>query len=185
MKLVIGLGNPGRRFTHSRHNLGFTCVDLLAKKWGINIADRRSKAVVGQGQLDSMMVVLAKPRTFMNHSGEGVAYLLTRFALKPKDLVIIYDDMDLPLGKLRIRPTGSAAGHNGISSIISALASYEFPRIRVGIGRPPLGTDEVSFVLGSFTQEEKKAVDAATLDVVEAVGCLLSEDISTAMNKFN
>ena len=185
MKLIVGLGNPGRIFSHSRHNVGFMCVDHMARKWGIKLADRRSRAVLGQGEVGGQRVVLAKPRTFMNHSGEGVVYLLTRFAGIPGDLVVIYDDMDLPLGTIRIRPGGSAAGHNGIKSIISRLATQEFPRVRVGIGGLPEGTQGMDYVLGSFSPAERPVATEAVAIVEQAVACLLLEGIQNAMNRFN
>ena len=143
MKLIVGLGNPGDRYKDSRHNVGFRCIDHMARTWSIKVGERRPKVVLGKGQVahpdvqDRLSVVLAKPRTYMNNSGEGIAYLLTRFAATPQDLVIIYDEMDLPPGKIRVRPRGSAGGHNGVRSIISTLSTQDFPRVRVGIGKPP------------------------------------------------
>ena len=185
MKLIVGLGNPGRRFAHSRHNVGFKCVDHIARKWGIKLMERRSKVVMGGGMVAELPVVLAKPRTYMNNSGEGIAYLLSRFSVSPQELVVIYDDMDLPLGVIRIRPRGSAAGHNGISSIIAVLASQEFPRVRVGIGKPPEGLDGVDHVLGPFLPEERPVIDEAVAQVSQAAACLLEEGIEAAMNRFN
>ena len=191
MKIIIGLGNPGRKFNHSRHNVGFESIDHMARKWGIKLAERRRKAVLGQGQLlrspgaADLSVVLAKPRTFMNHSGEGVQYLLARFATTPDDLAVIYDDMDLPLGRIRIRPGGSAAGHNGIKSIIAALSTQEFPRLRVGIGTAPEGLDGMDYVLGHFSPQERLVVEKSVATVAEAMACLIEEGIQTAMNKFN
>lgn len=185
MKLIVGLGNPGRQFNRSRHNVGFKCVDFMARKWGIKLAERRRKAVLGWEEVASLGVVLAKPRTFMNHSGEAVAYLLARFQAVPADLVIIYDDMDLPVGKIRIRPGGSAAGHNGIKSIIDRLSDQEFPRVRVGIGRPCDGLDEIDHVLGQFSSQEPQVIEKAVETVEEAVKCILLEGIETAMNRFN
>ena len=185
MKLIVGLGNPGSRFARSRHNVGFQCVDCLAKRWGIKLAERRKMAMLGLMPTSCPPVVLAKPRTFMNLSGEGVEYILTRFAAGPEDLVVIYDDMDLPLGRIRVRPRGSDGGHNGIKSIITTLGTQDFPRIRVGIGNPPADVDEVSYVLGSFSSEEKPEVEKAVETVAEVVECLLREDIEIVMNKFN
>ncbi len=196
LKLIVGLGNPGREFSDSRHNVGFKCIDHMAGQWGIALTERRKKAVLGQGYFRpsglqgpasrlSIPLVLAKPRTFMNHSGEGVEYLLTRFSAKPYDLVIIYDDMDLPMGRIRIRPEGSAGGHNGIKSIIATLSTQEFPRVRVGIGKPPAGLEGMDYVLGSFSPEEKPVVEKAVATVAEVVACLLQGGIQTAMNRFN
>ena len=185
MRLIVGLGNPGRRFSHSRHNVGFHCLDHMARKWGIKLADRRARAVLGRGEVGDLPVVLAKPRTFMNNSGEGVAYLLNRFGLSPQDLVVIHDDMDLTLGSIRIRPRGGAAGHNGIRSIIATLATQEFPRLRVGIGKVPEGLDGVEYVLGAFSPQEGQVIEGAVAVVAEAVTCLLREGIEAAMNRYN
>ena len=185
MKIIVGLGNPGERYQHTRHNVGFRCIDLLARHWGINLKERRAKAVLGRGRHLDRDVVLAKPRTFMNNSGEGVAYLMTRFGVKPSDIVVIYDEMDLPLGRMRIRPGGSPAGHNGIRSIISELRTQEFPRIRVGIGHPGLQGGQVSHVLNRFSEEEAPEISGVVKRVAEAVDCLLEENITVAMNRFN
>ena len=186
MKIIVGLGNPGDRYRGGRHNIGFRCVDSMARQWGIRISDRRAKAVLGRGHHQGQEVVLAKPRTFMNNSGEGVAYLLTRFGGGPADLIIIYDEMDLPVGKLRLRPEGSTAGHNGMRSIVSALNSTAFPRIRVGIGHPETKGDRViSHVLTGFSKEEEPLMVDAVARVVQTVDCILEESIGVAMNRFN
>ena len=185
MKLIVGLGNPGRKYSHSRHNVGFRCVDHMAREWGVRLAERRAKVVLGRGQVSDQPVVLAKCRTFMNQSGEGVAYLLSRFSATPGDLVIIYDDMDLPLGNIRIRTKGSAAGHNGIKSLISNLHTVEFARIRVGIGRPPEEVDGVDYVLGSFLPDESPLIEGAVAMVAGAAACMLTNGIGEAMNSFN
>jgi peptidyl-tRNA hydrolase, PTH1 family len=185
MRVIVGLGNPGDKYRCTRHNIGFRCVDLMARQWGLPRSERRFKAVLWAGRHLEQDIVLAKPRTFMNNSGEGIAYLLTRFAAQPEDLIVIYDEMALPLGKLRIRPSGSDAGHNGIGSIIAALRTQSFPRIRVGIGPPALGRGRVSHVLARFTEEEAPIIAEAVSRVVEAVDCLLTENIQVAMNRFN
>ena len=185
MRIIIGLGNPGDRYRCTRHNIGFRCVDLMARQWDLPLSERRAKAVLGVGRHLEQDIVLAKPRTFMNNSGEGVAYLLTRFTAQPSDLITIYDDVALPLGKLRIRPAGSDGGHNGIRSIIAALKTQAFPRVRVGIGPPALDWDQVSHLLTRFTQEEAPVINQAVTRVLEAVDCLLAEDIQIAMNRFN
>ena len=185
MRLIVGLGNPGVQYRWTRHNIGFRCVDSMARKWGIPASQRRAKAVLGQGSRAGEPIVLAKPRTFMNDSGQGVAYLLTRFGAKPEDLIVVYDDMELPLGRLRIRPSGSDGGHNGLRSIIASLNSQSFPRVRLGIGLPSMGQDTVNYVLGHFSEEETPVVAEAIERVVEAVDCLLQEGIDAAMNNFN
>ncbi len=185
MRVFIGLGNPGPRYSNTRHNVGFRCVDLLASRWGITMNDRRAAVVLGQGRRLDQDVVLAKPRTFMNNSGDAVAYLQARFGLHPAGLVVIYDEAALPVGKLRIRTGGSDAGHNGIKSIIAALGTQEFPRIRVGIGPPPGGQGQVAHVLGGFSAEETPHIAQALELVAQAADCLLEESIQAAMNRFN
>jgi PTH1 family peptidyl-tRNA hydrolase len=185
MKLVVGLGNPGKAYANSRHNVGFQCIDGISRHAGIALSQRRRVALVGEGVLEGKELVLAKPRTFMNQSGEAVSYLMTRFRISLSDLLIIYDDLDLPLGKVRIRPSGGAGGHRGVASIIAALRSQDFPRIRVGIGRPPEGAGEVRYVLGSFTGEDGALVKQAVATVREAVTDVLGHDLDWAMNRYN
>lgn len=185
MRVIVGLGNPGPRYRCSRHNVGFWCVDLMARRWEVKLSERRPKVVLGRGSHQGQDIVLAKPRTYMNNSGEAVTYLCTRFGVQPADLVVIHDEMDLPLGKIRIRPSGSAAGHNGIRSIIAALGTPDFPRIRVGIGHPPPDREQVSHVLTRFSEDESSIIADAVNRVVEAVDCLLAEDITVAMNRYN
>ena len=165
--------------------MGFQCLDAIAGRWGISTKERRAKAVLGRGYFGGEEVVLAKPRTFMNNSGDGISYLLTRFGGKPEDLVVIYDERALPLGRLRIRAEGSDAGHNGVKSIISSLHTEAFPRIRVGIGGPAQGQDSIPFVLGRFTADETKIISQAIDNVVAAVECILESNIDIAMNQFN
>ena len=185
IRLIVGLGNPGARYADTRHNLGFRCVDSMARQWGIPARDRRAKAVMGRGHHAGQDIVLAKPRTFMNNSGEGIAYLLTRFGAQPENLVIIYDDMELPLGQLRLRLSGSDGGHKGMRSIIDSLKTINFPRLRVGIGHPPEGIDVIEYVLSGFLVDESKVMDQAVKNVVAAADCLLEESIDVAMNRFN
>lgn len=185
MKLIVGLGNPDGRFRYSRHNVGFACVDYIGRKWDVKLSERRSKAVMGEGEVAGTPVVLAKPRTYMNNSGEGVLYILARYSAVPEDLVIVYDDMDLPLGRIRIRPRGGAAGHNGIRSIISALSTQEFPRVRVGIGKPDVSLEGAEHVLGFFSPEERPVIRRTVERVGEAVVCILEGGVQQAMNRFN
>ena len=183
--IVVGLGNPGLRYRSSRHNVGFRTLDRLAKASSIALAQRRAKAMLGEGEVDGHRVVLAKPRTFMNRSGDAVTYLLDRFRATPQQLLIVYDEMDLPPGRIRIRPNGSAAGHNGLKSIIGAVSTQAFPRLRVGIGKPGPHEDDIRFVLGSFTGEDGKLVDEATKRAVEAALCVVHDGIDQAMNLYN
>jgi len=183
-RIIVGLGNPGPRYRDTRHNVGFGCVDLLAERWGIVINDRRRTTVLGQGFHDGLPVALAKPRTFMNLSGESVAYLLARFGGRPEDLVIVYDEMALPLGRIRLRARGSDAGHNGIKDIIRTVRTIDFPRLRIGIGGPGM-SGSVDHVLGRFSDAEQPAANDAIGRAADAVECLLSEGIDIAMNRYN
>ena len=185
MRIIVGLGNPGNRYRCTRHNIGFRCIDLLSRQWEINLPERRPKAILGRGRRQEQDLVLAKPRTFMNNSGEAVAYLLTRFAAKPADLVVIYDEMDLPVGKLRLRPGGGPAGHNGIRSIIQELKTPDFARIRVGIGHPTIGQEQVAHVLSRFSESEAPEIAQVVEQAAAAIDCLLESGIDTAMNRFN
>ena len=164
MLIVVGLGNPGTRFTASRHNVGFRFIDLLAKTNKILLDDRRTKAVIGQGTINRHEVVLAKPRTFMNNSGEGIEYLLARFSSHPSDLLVVYDEMALPTGRIRLRPQGSHAGHNGIRSIIASIQTEEFPRLRIGVGQPDHGASSIPHVLGKFSKAEEPIIAQAVQD---------------------
>lgn len=184
-KLVVGLGNPGREYLNTRHNVGFWLVDRLSKESGIALTGRHRHAVTGEGVVNGTRVVLAKPRTFMNESGQAISSLLGRYRASPEDLTVVCDDMDLPLGKLRLRARGSSGGHNGMKSIIVATGTQDFARIRIGIGRPPSTVDEVEYVLGTLSPEERKQARDAVERATQAVLCMLVEGIDAAMNRFN
>lgn len=184
MKLIVGLGNPGEDYAQTRHNIGFNCLNHIARKHGLSFTRREAHSRLAQGQIGGQEVLLAKPFTFMNRSGAAVAALMRKYQIQPADLVVIYDDMDLPVGKLRLRPSGSAGGHHGMESIIAALGSQDFPRIRVGIGKP-IAEDAISFVLSHFTPEEKESIAQALGRVGEAVEMLLTQGVEAAMNQFN
>ena len=185
MLIVVGLGNPGSRFDGSRHNIGFRAIDLLAGMNDIRLNDRRARAIIGQGQIGCHGVVLAKPRTFMNNSGEAVKYLLTRFRCQPSDLLVVYDEMAIPIGRIRLRPRGSHAGHNGIKSIIASVQTEDFPRLRIGVGQPSQGTSSVPHVLGKFSRMEEPVVTQSVHDALRAIQCMLEENIDIAMNRYN
>ena len=184
-RLLVGLGNPGEEYARTRHNVGFRCIDRLADSHRISMSDRRATAVIGQGEIAGVAVALARPRTYVNRTGQAVRYLLDRFRASPADLLIIYDDMNVSLGKLRLRPDGSSGGHNGINSIIEATGTQAFPRLRIGIGAPGSTAEHVDYVLGSMTDEEEKTVREAVDRAAEAVAVALSEGIDAAMNRFN
>ena len=185
MKLVVGLGNPGERYARSRHNVGFMCMDAVAALAGIRLSERRATVVIGRGFIEREEVVLAKPRTFMNNSGEAISYLKARFPVSLSDLLIVYDDMDLPLGRIRIRASGSGAGQKGMGSIITALGSRDIPRIRIGIGRPLEDADEIKHVLGGFTAEEQPLIAEALSTARDAVMDVLRDGLERAMNLYN
>ncbi len=193
MKLIVGLGNPGQKYANNRHNLGYMCLNEFAKAHKIKLDKKQGMARTGTGEIGGETVILARSQTYMNESGQAVRWLVDRYSLKPDELIIIHDDMDLPLGKIRIRQGGSAAGHNGIKSIISDLGSPDFIRVRVGTGRPdltksgvPTSEDEIiGFVLSDFTRDEQKVVDQVIPKAAEAVESLITEGLTAAMNKYN
>lgn len=192
MKLIVGLGNPGKRYTHNRHNIGFHCIDLLAKRNSIQIKRSQCQSKVGGGAIAGVQVVLARPQTFVNTSGEAIKGLMLKYRISVDDLIIICDDLDLPAGKVRIRQNGGSGGHNGLKSIIAAIGTQDFCRVKIGIGRPPgeqeTGMDEdavISYVLGDFSPDEVKLIEPAIIRAVEAIESLLTEGIEAAMNKFN
>ena len=185
MKLIVGLGNPGKDYANSRHNLGFRCVNRLAKQNDISIDKRQCRARTGVGTIAGSDLILAKPQTYMNRSGESVSLLVRRFNVAPEDLLIIYDDLDLPLGKIRLRPEGSSGGHKGMESIIACLGHESFSRLRVGISRPQGEHDTIDHVLGKFSPSEKDLVEETIRIAAEAACCYLTDGITAAMNKYN
>lgn len=186
MKLIIGLGNPGSQYARTRHNVGFRVVDRLAEQWNLKWNERRGKAILASGQVGSEHVVLGKPLTFMNLSGEAVGELARWYKVAPEDLLIIYDELDLPVGRIRLGAKGSAAGHNGMRDIIAKLHTSDFPRLRVGIGHPKnshvQGRDHV---LSAATGDEGILLVASEERAVEAVQMLLAQGLATTMNAFN
>jgi PTH1 family peptidyl-tRNA hydrolase len=193
LKLIVGLGNPGKAYAHNRHNIGFRCINHLARLHSISMKQHQCRCQVGTCEIAGVEVLLAKPKTFVNLSGEAVGRLMRKYKIQVNDLIVICDDLDLPLGKLRLRPDGSAGGHKGINSIISALGSDDFCRIKVGIGRPTKEygtaiTDEdviVGYVLSDFTPQEEAIIKPAIAKAAEAIQCIITEGITSAMNKFN
>ena len=186
MYIIVGLGNPGKEYAHTRHNVGFDTLDVLADKWNIDISVRKHRALIGKGIIEGQKVILAKPQTYMNLSGESVRELLDFYKVdETSELIIIYDDISLAPGQLRIRMKGSAGGHNGIKSIISHLGGQEFLRIKVGVGEKPKGYDLADYVLGHFAKEEKDSMEQAKKRAAEAAAMLVSGDVLAAMNEFN
>ena len=184
-RLVVGLGNPGKQYAKTRHNVGFWCVERLAKDSSIAFSRRYRHAVVGEGTVAGRAVAVAKPRTFVNDSGRAITSLLGRYRASAADLLVVYDDMSLSPGQLRVRPRGSSGGHNGIKSIIGAIGTQEFARVRVGIGHPPAGLDDVQYVLGRMPPEERREVNGAVERAAQAIVCVLNEGVEAAMNRFN
>jgi PTH1 family peptidyl-tRNA hydrolase len=187
MKLIVGLGNPGRNYARNRHNIGFICLNHFARSQGVKFDRKQSRARTGTGKIAGNEVVLAKPQTHMNLSGEAVSRLVKRFNINLSDLIIIHDDLDLPLAKIRLSSGSGSGGHKGINSIIKELGSQDFIRLRIGIGRPA-GVSEneiIAYVLSDFTPEQRKAITQAIPKVSEAILCLLTEGLTPAMNKFN
>lgn len=193
MKLIIGLGNPGRIYAHNRHNIGFMCLNHFAKTQGIHFDKKQGLARTGVGEAAGNELIVARPQTHMNLSGQSVSRLVKKFKISLDDLIVIHDDLDLPLGKIRITQGSSSGGHKGVDSIITHLGSPDFLRIRVGIGRPPIvessakdkEAEIIGYVLSDFTSEEKKTMTQVISKVSDAILCLLSEGVTTAMNKYN
>lgn len=185
MKLIVGLGNPGKEYAGTRHNLGFQLVHNLGEKYGIRVADNRHRALLGTGEIAGEKVMLVQPLTYMNRSGEAVREIVRYYQLLIDDLLIIYDDMDLELGQIRIRPRGSSGAHKGMESVIKCLGTTDIPRLRLGIGRPPEEIPVVDFVLSPFQQDEQAEVRRMLDDAAEAVKTILTRGIQQAMNDFN
>jgi len=191
MKLIVGLGNPGRIYAHNRHNAGFRCLNYFARIHSVRFDRRQCRARAGIGEIRGEKVLLAKPGTFVNLSGDSVARLVRKHGIPLSDLLVIYDDLDLPLGKIRLRQSGGSGGHKGMNSIISALGSEDFPRIRVGIGRPQVEEQSISedtivnYVLSDFSSQEEATIKPVIATVSEAIDCFLTQGIEAAMSKFN
>jgi len=186
VKLIVGLGNPGREYEQTRHNVGFHVVDLMAEAEGWKWSGKHGKALLADGMVNGEKVVLAKPQSFMNASGPAVAELARWYKVDLADLLVICDDLDLPFAKMRLRPRGSAGGHHGLESVILALGSTEFPRLKVGIGRPAVNPMQTAgYVLQRPRGKEKETLEAAERLAAEAVRCFIREGVLEAMNRFN
>jgi PTH1 family peptidyl-tRNA hydrolase len=186
VKLIVGLGNPGIEYQFTPHNLGFLAVDRIAQQCGVEVRNRQCRALTARAVIGSEPVLLAKPETFMNLSGISVRELVAQHELRPEsDLIVVYDELDLPLGMIRIRQRGSSAGHNGMESLIGALGTQEFLRIRLGIAPDRKISDGVKYVLTPFRKKELKVVDEVVDTAAEAVNVILKEGPAAAMNRFN
>ncbi len=184
MLLIVGLGNPGRRYRGTRHSVGHEVVQRLAERLGVSL-EPSAWARTGRARIGTSAVLLAIPDTYMNVSGHAVRDLLRRNRRRPGDLLVVHDDLDLPLGRLRLRPGNGAGGHNGIRSIIDELGTGRFARLRIGIGRPPEGIDPVEFVLARFTPDERPAIDAAVDRAADAAVTVARDGLAAAMNRYN
>ena len=186
MYIIVGLGNPGKQYAKTRHNVGFDTIDRLADRYNISVDTKKHKALCGKGMIEGQKVVLAKPQTFMNLSGESVRELTDFYKIDPEEeLIVIYDDISLEPGQLRVRPKGSAGGHKGIKNIIAQIGTQVFKRVKVGVGEKPKGYDLADYVLGHFSKEERAVMEDAFERAAEAAVCMMNDSMEHAMNQFN
>ncbi|HSQ88636.1 aminoacyl-tRNA hydrolase [Romboutsia sp.] len=185
MYVVVGLGNPGKQYDKTRHNVGFDVIDILAKEYGISVTKIKHKALIGEGRIGSEKVLLVKPQTYMNLSGETLIDIYKYYKVDLSNIIVVYDDIDLDVGKIRIRKKGSGGTHNGMRSITKCLGSTDFPRIRVGVSKPMPGQDLADFVLSRFRKEEAIDLESGLEKAYRAVDCIIRENIDISMNKYN
>ena len=186
MHIIVGLGNPTKEYQNTRHNIGFDVIDTLAERFSITVLEKKHKALIGKGIIHGEKVILAKPQTYMNLSGESVRELIDYYKVEEEtELIVIYDDISLDVGQLRIRKKGSAGGHNGIKSIIQHLGHDVFPRIKMGVGEKPKGYDLADYVLGHFKKEERVIMDESAVMASKAVELMVVDEIGEAMNLYN
>ena len=185
MYLIAGLGNPTREYEKTRHNVGFEAIDILADKAGTTVTEKKHKALYGKGYIGGQKVILAKPQTYMNLSGESIREIADFYKIEPENIIILCDDINLSEGQLRIRLMGSAGGHNGLKNIISHLGTQEFPRIRIGVGEKPRGMDLADYVLGRFPKEQQAVMEEAYRDAAEAACMMIEDGADAAMNHYN
>ena len=186
MFVIVGLGNPGKKYENTRHNAGFLVLDALADKYGISISEKKHKALCGTGIIEGNKVLLVKPQTFMNLSGESVRAVMDFYKIDPEEeLLVIFDDISLVPGNLRIRKKGSAGGHNGIKSIIAHTGTQNFMRIKVGVGEKPSGWDLADYVLGHFSEDDNAKLKEIMPDILQATALMVQGDVDKAMNDFN
>ena len=185
MFVIAGLGNPGKEYNNTRHNIGFAFIDALAQEYDINVMDVKLKALTGKGMIGGQKVLLVKPLTFMNLSGESIRPLADYYKVDPSEFIVIYDDISLGVGQIRIRAKGSAGGHNGIKNIIANLGTDVFPRIKIGVGEKPKKYDLADYVLGHFSKEDRELMEEGYDRADHAVGMILNGEIEAAMNQYN
>ncbi|MCI9120074.1 MAG: aminoacyl-tRNA hydrolase [Oscillibacter sp.] len=183
--LIVGLGNPGKKYENTRHNMGFLTVDLLAEQKGVKLNKVKFKAAYNLMEFSGARCLVMKPQTYMNLSGEAVREAAQFYKIPPEQVLVIYDDVSLPVGKLRVRPSGSAGGHNGIKNIIAHLGTQDFPRIKIGTGAPGENGDMIDWVIGVPSQGEKKVLLEAFQRAIEAAACVVEHGCQKAMNEFN
>ena len=186
MYIIVGLGNPGKQYENTRHNIGFDVIEKLAEEENVSVLEKKHKAIIGKGYVAGQKCILAKPQTFMNLSGESVRELIDYYKVdETMQLIVISDDISLDVGQLRIRKKGSAGGHNGLKNIIAQLGHDSFIRIKMGVGEKPKGYDLADYVLGHFPAEERKLMDKAAKRAVEAIRMIITQDADMAMNAYN
>ncbi|MGN0153948.1 MAG: aminoacyl-tRNA hydrolase [Lachnospiraceae bacterium] len=185
MKLIVGLGNPTAKYEKTRHNVGFEVIDELAKQNNIAVDIAKHKGLYGKGRIEGQTIILLKPMTYMNLSGESVVAVANYFKILPEDIIVIYDDINLDVGRLRIREKGSAGGHNGMKNIIAHLGTDAFPRIRVGVGMKPPKMDLADYVLSRFSVEERDLMETGYDNACKAVGLMVQDEVGQAMNSYN
>lgn len=185
MKLIVGLGNPGLQYAATRHNIGFEAIDTLAEMHHINVNKSKFKALIGEGTIGGEKVVLMKPQTYMNLSGEAISACKSWYKINTEDIIILYDDVSLAVGDIRIRKSGSSGGHNGVKSTIAHLSTEVFPRVKIGVGQKPSGWDLADYVLGKFTEEDMKILGPRLKEIGNAVETMIKKDVDTAMNNYN
>jgi len=186
MFIIAGLGNPGDKYVNTRHNAGFSVIDALADKYAIGVTEEKHKALIGKGVIEGQKVILVKPLTFMNNSGESIREIADYYKVDSEsEVIVVFDDISLDPGNIRIRPKGSAGGHNGIKSIIQHLGHQNFMRVKVGVGEKPKGYDLADYVLGHFSEEEKKIMNESYKKSCDAVVTMMNEGVERAMNMFN
>ena len=183
MKLIVGLGNPGKKYEHTRHNMGFDAVDLFSELAQIDVDKESFKGLVGRGKVFDEDIYFLKPQTFMNLSGESVREIVNYFKIDINDIIVVYDEMALPVGKIRLRPSGSSGGHKGMQNIIENLGTEDIKRIRIGIGEPTY--DTIDYVLSKPTKDEREAIDQAIVDAANALKDILKSNFDLAMTKYN
>ena len=185
MILIVGLGNPEQEYSNTRHNMGFNTVNKLAQEYKIELNRTKFKGIYGKGTIEDKKVLILKPQTYMNLSGESIIEAINFYKIDLKDMIVIYDDTDLEVGRLRLRAKGSAGGHNGIKNIIAHMGTQEFPRVRIGVGAKPDRMDLADYVLGRFSQVEQSQMEDGYKEAAEAAAAIVEEGIEAAMNRFN